>query len=45
MAKGQIRGNREKKKPKQDKVKTPAAPVSPFAKPGAKPTQAAPKKK
>jgi hypothetical protein len=29
MAKGQIRSNREQKKPKKDKTK-PAAPVSPF---------------
>jgi hypothetical protein len=28
MAKGQLRSNREKKKPKQEKK--PAAPVSPF---------------
>jgi len=31
MAKGQQRSNREKKKPKQDKKKLPAAPASPFA--------------
>jgi hypothetical protein len=33
MAKGQMRGNKEKKKPKQDKNKKKggAAPVSPFA--------------
>jgi hypothetical protein len=32
MAKGQVRSNREKKKPKADKNKTKAAPaVSPFA--------------
>ena len=30
MAKGQIRSNKEKKKPKQDKTKK-TAPVSPFA--------------
>jgi hypothetical protein len=30
MAKGQLRSNKEKKKPKQDKTKK-AAPVSPFA--------------
>jgi hypothetical protein len=44
MAKGQMRGNKEKKKPKQDKNKTKgAAAPSPFAnmhsqsKPGANP--------
>jgi len=31
MAKGQQRSNREKKKPKQDKTKIPAASTSPFA--------------
>lgn len=31
MAKGQLRSNREKKKPKQDKK--PVAPVSPFRQP------------
>jgi hypothetical protein len=30
MAKGQVRSNREKKKPKQDKAKV-KAPASPFA--------------
>lgn len=32
MAKGQLRSNREQKKPKKDKTK-PAAPASPFASP------------
>lgn len=31
MAKGQLRSNREKKKPKQEKK--PAAPTSPFSRP------------
>ena len=31
MAKGQQKSNREKKKPKQDKKKIPAASTSPFA--------------
>jgi hypothetical protein len=34
MAKGQLRSNREKKKPKQDKK--PVAPVSPFRIPAPK---------
>jgi hypothetical protein len=34
MAKGQLRSNREKKKPKQDKK--PAVPVSPFRQPAPK---------
>ena len=37
MAKGQLRSNKEKKKPKQDKSKKPA-PVSPLAGMQAKPT-------
>lgn len=36
MAKGQKRSNREQKKPKQNKVKLPAAGVSPFAAPPAR---------
>jgi len=31
VAKGQLRSNREKKKPKADKSKIKAAPASPFA--------------
>ena len=44
MAKGQVRSNREKKKPKQNKTKPAATPTSPFAaqKP---PAQGAGKKK
>lgn len=42
MAKGQMRGNKEVKKPKKEKVKEAAAP-SPFAKASAAP--AGPKKK
>jgi hypothetical protein len=38
MAKGQMRGNRETKKPKQDKPKAPAAAApSPFAVTSGKP--------
>ncbi len=37
MAKGQMRSNREAKKPKQDKPKI-AAPASPFGKAGAPPS-------
>jgi hypothetical protein len=36
MAKGQLRSNKEKKKPKQDKLK-PAAPTTGFAAPQVKP--------
>jgi hypothetical protein len=43
MAKGQVRSNREKKKPKQDKPKPSTAPVSPFA--AKPPGQGAGKKK
>jgi hypothetical protein len=44
MAKGQMRSNREKKKPKQNKTKPAATPSSPFA--AAKPSsQGTPKKK
>jgi hypothetical protein len=35
MAKGQLRSNREKKKPKQEKK--PAVPLSPFRLPAPKP--------
>lgn len=44
MAKGQMRSNRETKKPKQDKVKAVAS-TSPFATPKAKPDPASSKKK
>ena len=36
MAKGQLRSNKEKKKPKQDKLK-PATPTSGFTVPATKP--------
>jgi hypothetical protein len=36
MAKGQMRSNREKKKPKANKVKTAAPAASPFASTGPK---------
>jgi hypothetical protein len=36
MAKGQLRSNKEKKKPKQDKLK-PAAPTTGFTAPTSKP--------
>ena len=44
MAKGQLRSNREKKKPKQSKLK-PAMPGAPFAGTQAKPTAPMPGKK
>jgi hypothetical protein len=43
MAKGQIRSNKEKKKPKQNKTKPATMPASPFA--GAKPAPGGDKKK
>lgn len=44
MAKGQVRGNREVKKPKQDKkLSTPASSGAPAARPSVVPT--VPKKK
>jgi len=45
MAKGQMRSNKEKKKPKQDKNKKGAPAASPFAAPaqkGGKPTGSPP---
>lgn len=39
MAKGQMRSNREKKKPKQDKTKV-KAPTSPFASANSNPARA-----
>jgi hypothetical protein len=44
MAKGQLRSNREHKKPKQNKTK-PAVPASPFAATQVKPGGPAPGKK
>jgi hypothetical protein len=43
MAKGQVRGNRETKKPKQPPK--PAAPALPWGSTGGKSSQADPKKK